>query len=225
MSRIQTIYGSKPILIVAPHGGGPTDIRSAYISEIIAAETKGFAVINTGWERSDKANYRTFKADCNNIEHCSKQPLLSEFLAPLDYCKNIILSNHNKVYIFLIHGMDDTIRNYNKLNVVVGYGEGNPPRHTCSQSFKHRFISCLDLEGFVPAQGKSGGRLSGWNKDNLNQMYIKDKDVESVQVEIALSLRENNSLARKTAISMGEAIARTCDKTRSVPLLTLIPSY
>lgn len=230
-NRIITIYGRKPFLVIAPHGGWKLgrsdtgDLRTDLISEKIAEEIGAFAVINKGWERSAKPNYRLYKADCNNIKHCSQQPLLTEFLAPIDYCKNIILSNYNKVYIFLIHGMDDTIRNYNGIDIIVGNGQGQPTRLSCTQAFGGRFISCLDLENFVPAQGKSGGRFSGWHQNNLNQMYVKDTAVESVQIEIASSLRQSNSDARKVAIRLGEAIERACDKTRQVPLMNIIPSY
>jgi hypothetical protein len=221
-NRVKVLTGSNPILIVAPHGGGPTDLRSALIADIIAKETKAYAVINKGWERKPIPNFRLNQANCNDLDHCHQEPLFSEFLTPIDDFRAEITANHFRVYMFLIHGMDDQMRNYNGVDVVIGYGAGTPSRHSCNICFKNRFISCLDLEAFTPAQGMSGGRLSAWDVSNLNQLYTTDPKVESVQVEIGLSLRKNNSIARKTAERLSEAIIRACDNSRFVPSINNI---
>lgn len=213
MSRVKIFHGANPFLIVAPHGGGPTDLRSAFIAGIIAKEIDGFAVINEGWKRRGTPNFRLSYANCNSISHCLQEPLLSEFLEPIDECRKIILLRHHKVHLFLIHGMDER----KNADIVLGYGAGNPSRHSCSLCFKDRFLSCLSLENFQPAQGKSGGKLSGWDKDNLNQLYQPVTSVESIQVEIGLSLRKNNSVGKNTAKRISEAITRTHDKSRFVP--------
>jgi hypothetical protein len=222
VNRVKVIYGTNPFLVIAPHGGGPTDLRSALISDIIAKQVGAFAVINHGWERKSTPNFRLGYANCNDITHCQQEPLLSEFLTPIDELRSIILTKYNKVYLFLVHGMDNKIRNYNGIDIVLGYGAGKPSRHTCTLCFKDRLMSCLSLENFTPAQGKSGGRLSGWNKDNLNQLYQGNNQVESIQMEIALTLRKSNSVAKNAAIRIGEAIIRTCDNSRFVPSIAKI---
>ena len=235
--KMTYMHGSKSCLIVAPHGGGPTDLRTALMAEIIAEKTDGFAVINTGWVRPwnghqegtnkpttgpKQADLQNGIANLNDLRHCRKKPLKKEFLKPLNECKNFILTKYKKANIFIIHGMDDTIRDYKGVDVVVGFGDGTPPRNTCPVTFKDRFISCLALEKFHPAQGKVGGRLSAWDSHNLNQLYIGEDKVNSIQVEIALTLRDSDKKAAETAVRIAEAINRTCN-LGSVQFLKVIP--
>lgn len=133
------------------------------MSEIIAEETDAWAVINTGWVRPWKghqegsnkpttgptqADVKKGIANLNNIKHCKKNPLKGEFLTPLEDFKNIIINDHKKCYIFLIHGMDDTIRDYKGVDVVLGYGAGDPPRNSCPLTFRDRFAACLHFVEF-----------------------------------------------------------------------------
>lgn len=236
MSRIQLISGYKPYLIIAPHGGGPTDIRSAQMAQTIAKKINAFAVINIGWVRpwignqeGDPAVKIDVKKDIskgianlNDLTHCRTKALKKEFLHPIDLFKKSILSNHKMVNIFIIHGMDDTIRDYKGVNVVIGHGNGNPPRLTCSNSFKERLLGALALENLSPAQGKAGGRLSAWENKNLNQLYQTDDKVFSVQIEIGLSLRNTDKLAEDTANKIASAIDKTCS-IGSIPFLKNIP--
>lgn len=234
-NRIVYIHGTAPSLIIAPHGGGPTDIHTAKISQIIAELTNSFAVINTGWIRpwngfvegtnnpvNTGFNIQEGFANLNDLDHCRKSPLYQEFIIPIDDCRKFILDNHKKVHIFIIHGMDDNIRDYGGIDVIVGYGNGNPPRLTCNTNFKDRFISCLNIEQFKPSQGKAGGRLSGWDSKNLNQLYTNIPEVDSVQVEIALSLRNSIEKAVQTAKRLANAISLTLQNT-NIPILTNIP--
>lgn len=209
-------------LIVAPHGGGPTDLRTAEMAKIVAEQTDSWAIINTGWIRpwkghleSDKSvnvsttvNVKNGIANLNDIKHCRQEPLRSEFLTPLEEYKNQIVKSHGQCFIYFVHGMDDTIRDYAGVNVILGYGEGNPPRHSCSPRFVHNFLSALTTEGFNPSAGQAGGRLSAWDVHNLNQLFADEKDVASVQIEIALSLRSDDNSAKITAEKMARAIYR-----------------
>lgn len=235
MSRITLIQGLKPYLIVAPHGGGPTDLRTALIAEIIANYTDAFAVINTGWIRPwkgqgegsaknipTKPDIANGIANLNDIRQARKNPAKQEFLKPLDNYKNFILTKYKQVYIFLIHGMDDMIRNYNGIDIVIGYGAGDPPRHSCPLTFKDRFISCLAMEQFKPAQGKSKGRLSAWGSNNLNQLYANENRVTSVQVEIGLTIRQDDQIAKTTALRLSHAISNMMNRVH-VPFMRKIP--
>ncbi len=82
--RMTYMKGGNPYLIVAPHGGGPTDLRSARMSEIIADKTDAWAIINTGWVRPwqghqegtnkpttgpTQADIKKGIANLNNIKH------------------------------------------------------------------------------------------------------------------------------------------------------------
>ena len=236
MARVKLRVGQRPNIIVAPHGGGPTDIRSAEMAEIIAQATNSFAVINTGWIRpwkghkegspktviNTKEDIKKGFANLNDLRQAGQKPAQQEFLQPIEDYKNFILQFFKIANIFLIHGMDDTIRDYNGVDVVVGYGAGDPPRYSCPFTFKDRFIGSLAMEGFKPAQGKSGGRLSAWDKHNLNQLYSNHARINSVQVEIGLTIRDTDSTAAKTAIRVASAINNATGNIY-IPFMKKIP--
>lgn len=235
MPKIQLLKGTRPYLIVAPHGGGPTDLRSARMAAIIAHDTDAYAVINTGWVRPWKGHMEGTNqnidtkfdiangfANLNDIRQAKKKPIRQQFLDPIEDYKNIILQKHKRAYIFLIHGMDDTIRDYKGVDLVVGYGAGDPPRHSCSLGFKDRLISCSHMYNFTPAQGKKGGRLSAWGAHNLNQLYSNEQDVFSVQLEVALTIRQTDKLAEHTASQLAHVINITMSSVH-VPHMRRIP--
>ncbi len=232
MQKIKYIQGSSSCLIIAPHGAGPTDINTAIMSEIIAQRTNSHAVINVGWVRpwkgtiegtntpannAHKSNLSQGIANLNDLNDCYQHPLKEDFMKPIDIYKNRI-NRYAKANIFIIHGMDDTIRDYNGVDVVIGFGNGKVPRHTCFLPFKDRFMGFLQAHNFTPANGKIGGRLSAWNGNNLNQLYTQDKDVNSLQIEIALTLRDTEEKAILTAERIAVAINRTCGNENSPTL-------
>jgi len=208
MSRVKVINGSKRILVIAPHGGGPTDSNTAMMTEIIANEIGCYAVINEKWIRNKKFDHHNNEANCNSLKHCNKSPLREEFLDQIDLIKKRL----GVVYIFILHGMTDL----KGADTVVGWGRGNPDKLTSDKLIKDRFLVCLDNEGFTPCEGAVGGKYSGWDDDNLNQLYQGDKNVSSLQLEVAFSLRSAASLARKTACRIAEAIDRCCNFNRKV---------
>lgn len=215
--RVNLRTGSNPILLVAPHGGGPSDIRSAMMTEYMAKYLDAYAVINVGWVRRTKPKYKKSKANCNNLDHCRNEPLRSEFLRPIYNYRNQIVNKGRRVNLFLIHGMDDTIRQYNGINMVLGYGQGNPDRISCTHTFRDRLMSALTMEKFETAYGKSGGRLSAWSSNNLNQMFSTDDKVDSIQIEAALTLRDTDQKALATAHRTAMAIANACDRRIMLP--------
>lgn len=204
---IKVIYGNKLYMLIAPHGGGPTDLFSAEQTIAIAKQLKCSAVINTGWKRPQKENCDLKKgiANLNDIRQCRQKPLNDHFLKPINKLKNDIVLTYGHAFIYIIHGMDDSIRDYNGVDIIVGDGQGKPDRPTCSKSFSNNLIYCLNL-WFTPARGKSGGRLSGWNNNNLNQLYVNDPKVTSVQIEMARSRRTDLQSALKSANCLADCI-------------------
>jgi hypothetical protein len=239
MAKIKITQGSKPILILAPHGGGPTDLRTAKIAQNIILGIDAYGVVNTGWVRpwvghqegtgkkhngpiqEDLANGI---ANLNDLNHCRQKPLVDDFLGRIDSCVKAIKGTKKRVNIFVIHGMDDTIRDYKGHNMILGYGNGTPPRYSCSDLFKERFGACLADQKFIVGQGKPGGRLSAWNQNNLNQLYSNDGDIFSIQLEIGLTLRDVDDKIDELSAKIAAAIKYTVEGG-SIKFLKTIPEF
>lgn len=239
MTRIKTMQGTKPILILAPHGGGPTDLRSAEIATKVINELGVYGVVNTGWlrpwvghqEGTGKKHNGPIQEDLangianlNDLNHCRQKPLKDDFLGPIDMFVKNIKGSKKRVNVFIIHGMDDTIRDYKGHNMILGYGNGNPPRFSCSDLFKERFGACLANQKFIVGQGKPGGRLSAWHQNNLNQLYSNDGDVFSIQIEIGLTLRDTDAKIHDLSLRIAESIQQTVEGG-SVKFLKNIPEF
>jgi hypothetical protein len=206
MERVSIIHGIKPIIYVAPHGAACDDINTALITELLAEKTKGWAIINRGWERGDKIDYTKEKANCNNTYHCHEDVVKEEFLDPLIRFKNKILKKWSRVCIIYIHGMSNNIQissGIDDLQYVIGWGSGNPPSYTCQRWVKDFIIYSLAMaDNCSTAEGKSGGDYAAWGKKNMSQLFRKwypDTEVDSVQIEIINKIRNNNIQAEATA--------------------------
>jgi hypothetical protein len=205
MERVSVIEGINPVIVVAPHGYKQDDENTDLMVEYIAYNVNCFAVINRGWERSDSVDYLNDKADCNNIYHCKEDVVREEFLDPIIRFKNRILTRNQIAYIFYIHGMSSRHRKISKdpsLDVVVGYGAGNPSSLSCDAWQKNYFLHSLNMSGINAYEGKAGGQMSGWSRQNLNQYFRKwdyDANVSSMQVEIIYDLRKDKDLAEIAA--------------------------
>jgi hypothetical protein len=216
MAKIKVIQGNQPFMLIAPHGAGPTDLWSAEQTEHMAKVLDCSAVINVGWKRPwtgniegtndrwphEKLDIANGIANLNDTTHCRMKPLNDEFLRPINRLKSDIVLDYGKCAIYIIHGMDDIVRNYKGVDLVVGDGLGEPDRSSCTRTFSDKFISSLNGH-FTPARGKPGGRFSGWKQTNLNQLFQNDAQIMSVQIEMGLSIREN----LKDALKMGERLA------------------
>ena len=209
MERVRSIKGkNNNVLIIVPHGHD--DPNTSVIGERLASELSCPAVINLGWERADKFDYDLDKANCNNIAHIQEDVISGEFLKPiLNYVKNI--SNPN---VFIIHGVSDLIKSQtpnNKLDIIVGYGEGKKPSYSCDFELKEIFMEILTQKaGLVMYQGIAEGKYSGRGYNNLNQLFRRKQylrpDCNSIQLEIVRSLRKNIDTAKHTADSIAIAI-------------------
>jgi hypothetical protein len=218
MERVSIIEGKMPIIVVAPHGYDGDDENTGYIAEYTATMINAYAVINRGWERSDSIDYENDKADCNNVIHCNADVVREEFLDPILRFKNRILKNHRFefVYIFYIHGMSNKHRKIagdDKLDMVIGYGAGSPDSLSCETWEKNAFAYYLQEFGINVYEGKKGGPMSGWSRNNMNQYFRKwqpSKYVKSMQIEIVHELRNNkekcNIICNYLATSMKELI-------------------
>lgn len=210
MERVRIMQGKAPIIIVAPHG--INDERTAIVAEKIAKETKAFAVLNLGWEKSEKVDFMKDYADCNNVAHCHEDVVKEEFLDPIIRFKNKIIKSGVNPYIFYIHGMSNRHRilaNDPRMDLVIGYGVGIPNSITFDLWKKNFFIDKLENLGFTTYEASQGSSMSGWSKNNMNQLFRKwyfDTRINSIQIEIIHEIRESNRIAERTGGYLGEAI-------------------
>lgn len=214
MERVSIIPGKLPIIIVAPHGYMGDDENTSVIAEYIANRIDAYAVINRGWERDDKVDFMLDKADCNNVNHCHEDVVKEEFLDPILRYKNRILQKYEECRIYYIHGMSNKHRQITgdpNLDLVIGFGAGSPNSFSCEKWQKDLFMHLLIDAGFNPYEGKKGGTMSGWSRNNMNQLFRKwyiDERVNSMQIEIVYDLRDNKDLAIITAEYIGDVIKR-----------------
>lgn len=212
MERVSIISGKLPILVVAPHGFEGNDEKTAVIAEYIANTIGAYAVINRGWERDDVVDYMKDKADCNNVTHCHEDVVREEVLEPIVRYKNRILQSFPFAYLFYIHGMSDKHKKIcgdENMDIVIGYGAGSPNSFTCENWRKDLFVHLLTESGLHTYEGSKGGPMSGWARSNMNQLFRKwyaEPQVQSMQIEITHSLREENDIAMITGEYLGAAM-------------------
>jgi hypothetical protein len=216
MERVSIISGKLPIIIVSPHGFNGDDENTSLIAEHIAHGINAYAVINRGFERSDIIDVINDKADCNNVSHCHEDVVKEEFLEPIVRYKNKILQKHPSAYIYYIHGMSDKHRKVVKdeMDVVIGFGAGSPNSFTCAIWQKNYLCHLLNKYGMNTYEGSKGGPMSGWSRNNMNQLFRKwypDKRVDSMQLEITHKMRCTPSEATTTAEYISMAIETMLD--------------
>jgi hypothetical protein len=217
--RVSIIEGKQPILLVAPHGFNGDDENTALLAEEIAYLTNAYVVVNKGWERDEKVDYLKDKADCNNILHCHEDVVREEFLDPILRFRNRILRKHPIVHMYMLHGMSNRHRKIchdPTLDMVIGFGAGTPNSYTCDLWRKNCFIHLLENDaGFTVYEGKPGGQMSGWSKNNMNQLFRKwydDPQVQSMQIEIIHELRADREMTQLTAEYLASAMLDLIEK-------------
>jgi hypothetical protein len=203
MERTSVIQGTSPVLLVAPHGAD--DKNTAELAESIARRFGAFAVINRGWSRSKTVDQFRDMANCNDVRHLNEDVVKEEFLLPIMRSVARIKKKYGKVLILIIHGCRDQVKvnaEDDMLDIIVGYGSGNPPSYSCKLRTKNAFILCLQEEGFGVYEGAAGGRYAGKSKNNLNQLFVRwhpDNMVESIQLEVVNELRSDREMIGLTA--------------------------
>lgn len=210
--RVSIIPGRLPILVVAPHGYDRDDEHTAIVAEHTANAIGAYAVINRGWERAENVDYMLDKADCNDVNHCHEDVVKEEFLEPLLRYKNKILQTDSIANIYFIHGMGNKhrkIANDPNMDMVIGYGAGSPDSHSCQVWRKDLICHLLNEAGVHAYEGKKGGPMSGWARNNMNQLFRKwypDPQVQSMQIEIIHELRATPDAAIITAEYIAAAV-------------------
>lgn len=197
MERVSIIEGETPVILIAPHGAD--DTNTDCIAETVAEEFGAFAVINRGWRRSQSVDQWRDLANCNDIRHLHQDVVKEEFLNPiLRFSSKIQKKYEDRVFVLILHGCSDSVREIagdENLDMIVGFGDGDPPSFSCKTRIKNAFVHHLQKEGFGVYEGKPKGNYSGRSKNNLNQLFTQwypDKMVNSLQLEIVRELREKN---------------------------------
>lgn len=220
MERVSIIEGKKPVIFIAPHGANCDDLNTALIAEILAENCNGYAVINRGWERAEKIDYKRDKANCNNAYHCHEDVIKEEFLDPILRYKNRILKKWSRACVIYIHGMSDEIQDItgiNDLHYVIGWGRGKPPSYTC-QAWVKNFLawSLSTTDNCTVAEGRAEGKYAAWSRKNMSQLFRKwypDSEVDTLQIEIVRKIRNSPIVAETTAQILSIAIEEMLDET------------
>lgn len=212
MERVSVRHGKHPTVLVAPHGYIGDDYNTDLIVDVLANKLDASAIINHGWQKSDKLDIPAEKANCNNTNHLVDE-VADEFLMPFVRMVRRTVRTHKKCLVVLIHGVADSVRKIagdTTLDMIIGCGDGHPmPSYTCPYGMKDYIIYNLAQRSIGAYEGKAKGRYSGFSKTNLNQywrQHIIDMSVESIQVEIVRELRDDRTISTLTADYMAEAI-------------------
>lgn len=211
MERVTLAEGNTPVIILAPHG--PDDKNTALIAQRAAEEFGAYAVINNGWKKSSSVDAFRDLANCNDVRHLHSEVVKEEFLEPVLRFKNRVRRRYDEsAFILIIHGCSDKVRaeaSDDDLDLIVGFGDGLHPSHSCSLRFKDAFVYNLANEGFGVYEGAKGGRYSGHSRNNLNQIFARwypDGYVNSLQLEIVNELRTDPELLNLTVRGIVSAI-------------------
>ena len=161
MERVSRIPGITPLVFVAPHGHD--DDNTAIIAEVAAEHSKGYAVINRGFQRSNDVDVSKDLANCNNMEHCHKDVVKEEFLEPIISYKNRIIKKFPRAYFFFVHGLGPKIKSMDKdIGYVIGTGAGYPNSFTCDKWVRDLVIYLLEAsENHKVYQGKLAVPMQG----------------------------------------------------------------
>jgi hypothetical protein len=203
MERTSFIQGTTPVLVLAPHGAD--DDNTAELAEAVARRFGAFAVINRGWRRSRTVDQLRDMANCNDVRQLNEDVVREEFLLPVMRGVARIKNKYGRALVLIVHGCRDQVRysaDDEMLDIVLGYGAGNPPSYSCKLRTKNALIRCLQEEGFGVYEGAAGGRYAGKSKNNLNQLFVRwhpDNMVESVQLEVVKELRSDREMIGLTA--------------------------
>jgi len=209
--RVTVRLGNVPVVIVAPHGHQLDDSNTDILSEALADHLDAHAVINRGWRRNPAVDEVKSLANCNDYRHCQEPVVKQEFLDPI----NQIISDYAELgehtLVLMIHGMGNQIRQTAKepkLGVVVGYGNGKPPRHTCELWRKDALVDLLNDSGVVTYEGAAGGAFSARGSNNMTQVLHANSygSTSVLQVEVVYDLRRNQKEAEYIGSVIGVAV-------------------
>lgn len=214
MDRVTVNRGSAPVLIVAPHGHDLDDTNTSQLSEIIAGLTNAHLVANNGWRRNATVDGLLGLANCNHSDHVMEDVVKDEFFDPIDSAIEAMLTSDDPFdaptvspLVLMIHGIGNRVRKTvgePKLDVIVGYGNGDKPRPTCNKHRRQFFVDLLSLK-LSTFEGKAGGDYSAHSHKNVTQLIRRTYGVDVLQMELVGSLRETAALD-KTAKHIASVI-------------------
>jgi len=217
MTRISYKFANSPILFVAPHGHSSDDYNTDVIAECAAKEIQANYLVNTGFKRGPAASPENDIGDCNNYQHCTHQEILEEFLEPyIKICKRCV-KYFGRCFVVWIHGVSDSIRNTQEtknLDMILGYGMGNPHSLSCYEGIVNKFIYELKSDKLECFIGKPGGKYSGFDKKNMNQYWRKidiQAKIQSFQLEVIKELRSDRIISELTAASIADCVEACID--------------
>lgn len=199
------------ILVVCPHGHNLDDEYTNILSDKLASNLNCHAVINNGWKRSDVVDAIAGNANCNNYKHCGEPVVLEEFLTPIgEAIASILDEDDGEPLVICVHGIGNSVRkkhNVPKLDIVVGYGNGDPARHTCALWRKNSIVDSLSSAGgFTVYEGSKGGPYSAHSYNNLIQGVRRDYSVNSLQLEFIHAIRSTDKIIEDTANRVAKSI-------------------
>lgn len=217
--RVSVIHGSEPIIIVCPHGAD--DTNTDIVAESCATALSAYAVINRGFERNDTVDVLKDLADCNRVDHVTQEVVDEEFLNPILKFKKMCRKHYpNKhTFIYYIHGFGNQVEREAgaRIDIILGYGEAEKYNsYTCELWQRNLFIECyraMSAAGDVFV-GRAGGKYAARATNNMNQYFRKhqiDKKVDSMQVEIALRLRQDEAQAKMTGVTLAAVFGTIAD--------------
>jgi len=209
--RVSIYEGDTPILITAPHA--PDDEGTGVIAEVLIKNLDCCGVINRGWKSNKTFNYDNEEANCNDISQIHKNVIKDEFLRPMLIYQKRLRSRHPIVYMFTIHGISPKVRreaNDPLLDVIIGFGAGNPPAYTCQFWRKNLLIEILRKSSLTVYEGKPRSKYAARHKNNLAQLFnlgcwYPDNGTHSMQIEIIEDLRVGKDSAEITGIFLADA--------------------
>jgi len=217
MSRINYKFANSPLVFVAPHGHPSDDYNTDYITKCAADKINANWLVNTGFKRNAQVLPDQDLADCNNYLHCMQAEVKEEFLEPyIKICRRCS-KYFGKCFVIWVHGVSDSIRNTAEtkyLDMILGYGMGNPHSLSCFEGVVHKFISEMLLNKIECYIGKPGGKYSGFDKKNMNQYWRKvdiEAKIQSFQLEIIKELRSDKLISELTGVAIAEALQNSVD--------------
>lgn len=192
MKRVIIKKGDFPALIVSPY----VNTHFNKILQQVADNLKCSRVINNGWEQSSQVDFFNDLADCNNIEHIHADVVKDEFLDPIIEFSDRSMQSYgfNNVYVF------HEINLKKNIDVIVGYGAGRIPSHTCPTWLKDAFIYFAEKQGYLVYGGRANGEHAGRSKSELNQLFRKwyfERNINSFQIKVnSQTLLDEKSTSR-----------------------------
>jgi hypothetical protein len=211
---VKFFKGSTDVLVIAPHGVKTKpmdDNRTDIVACRIAKQLGCSALINDRIKRSER-NY-------NDRNHAEKD---HAFIMDL----RSVLASKGHTLVLWIHGykwQGQTglkkqlgLGRDQKLDCLIGYGQGKQERHTAREHTVKRLIGVLADQGIVAHKAPvelPGKKYCGHALNNMNQWcrlqpeYTDKSQVESIQLEFKEpGFRETDALAAALGVKIANAI-------------------